>query len=123
MKYNFTLNKSYNIYISDLKGVHFYCQWGYISNGLLGIKKGYSWDGCTCAIDTDRTYTACLVHDFLCQFRPVDRKTRDWIFFRIMKANRFELSYLYFIAVKIYGCIYFLKNNLLIFVKKLLLCQ
>jgi hypothetical protein len=107
MKYRYTLKNNFCIYISDLKGVQYVCEWGIIYDGLLTIKKGYSWDGCTCAIDTDRTYSACLVHDFLCQFRPIVRAKRDAIFYKILRANKFELSKLYYYAVKFYGLFFF----------------
>lgn len=105
MKYYFTLDRDFNIYISELKDILFVCQWGCINHGILTIRKGYSWDGCTCAIDTKRTYTACLVHDFFCQFEPIDIKIADSIFLKIMKSNRFYLSYVYYIAVRVYHII------------------
>ena len=36
-----------------------------LSNGLLTIRKGFPWDGSTCAIDTRKSMRGALVHDAL----------------------------------------------------------
>lgn len=102
MKYYFTLDRDFNIYISELKDILFVCEWGSINHGILTIRKGYSWDGCTCAIDTKRNYTACLIHDFLCQFNPIPKEESDVIFLYLLEYDNFQLSRLYYEIVKTY---------------------
>ena len=113
MNYLFTLQKDYTRFLTDLVGVYFECEWGSIDDGMITIKKGYSWDGCTCALNTKRTYNACLVHDFLCQFEPIPIVDADRLFMYLLESDRFELSTLYFFAVYIYHTI----KKMLIFAK------
>ena len=95
---NFTIN------ISDLQGINFSCESGYISeNGLLFIKEGYKWDGITVAPDTDRTYKAGLIHDFLYEYRPINREIADRIFYKQLKSDGFKFAKLYYIGVKMFG--------------------
>lgn len=100
--YLFTLSNDYNRYLSDLQGVYFKCEWGSITDGCIQIKQGYSWDGCTCAINTKRTYNACLIHDFLCQFNPISKEESDVIFLYLLEYDNFQLSRLYYEIVKTY---------------------
>ncbi len=113
MNYLFTLQKDYTRFLTDLVGVYFECEWGSIDDGIITIKKGYSWDGCTCALNTKKTYNACLVHDFLCQFEPIPIEDADRLFQYILESDRFELSGLYFFAVYMYHSI----KKMLIFAK------
>ena len=100
--YLFTLTSNYNRYLSDLQGVYFRCEWGSIIDGCIQIKQGYSWDGCTCAINTKRTYNACLIHDFLCQFNPIPKEQADSLFLYLLEYDHFQFSYLYYFCVKTY---------------------
>ena len=98
---NFTIN------ISDLQGINFSCESGYIIDGRILIKDSYIWDGCTFAIDTDNTYIAGLIHDFLYEYKPVSRWMADKIFYRILRDSKFELSLVYYIGVRLFGWYWF----------------
>ena len=56
-KYKFTLKESLSTYSVELKDVYFSTNWIMVCNGFITVKSGYSWDGCTFAIDTDATDT------------------------------------------------------------------
>ena len=99
------------LYCPLLHGVEYSCDSGYISDSNIFIKEGYTWDGCTLAIDTKRTYDASLVHDFLYEYKPVTRSIADKIFYNILQNNKFRLSLLYYIAVRLFGTFYYTKNN------------
>lgn len=102
MVYLFTLKSDYNIFIEDLIDIYFNCEFGYIHDGHVRIFEKYSWDGCTCAINTSKTYYPCLVHDFLCQYEPTSTEITDKIFLDLLQRNKFELSYVYYLAVITY---------------------
>jgi len=106
MKYKYTLTSDFKRYISGLKHVTMSCEWGSINYGYITIKKGYSWDGCTCAVNTKRTYAGCLIHDFLCQFKPISKPAIDLVFLSIMDEDNFEFAYLYYLAVRIFGWLF-----------------
>lgn len=61
--------------------------------GVLTIKKGYNWDGATCAIDTVSILRGSLVHD--CGYQMLQegllskkyRKPIDKLFIRICKED------------------------------------
>lgn len=93
-------------------------------DGEMTIFPGYAWDGCTpnfsilglffigtpdghtyYATGKPITYYASLVHDALYQFRPVGttRKDADDLFYEILKKSQFQLAYVYYKAVRIFG--------------------
>jgi hypothetical protein len=98
----FTLENDYELFIPELIGIDFQCKKGSISYGFLKIYTGYTWDGCTCAINTNKTYYPCLIHDFFCEFNPIDRDMADAIFLKLLEDKKFELSYIYYVAVRFY---------------------
>jgi hypothetical protein len=109
-KYKYTLQNDESIFIPHLIGVSFECAWGKIEpNGYITIYKGYSWNGCNFVPDTKRTYIASLVHDFLYQFHPVNRKTSDSIFYWLLKKDNFMFSGLYYCGVNIFGGYFYAK--------------
>jgi hypothetical protein len=97
------LQSNFIIALPELYGIEFSCESGYISDGVLFIKESYKWDGCTYGINTERTYTASLIHDFLYEYAPVDRLTADNIFYNQLKRFNFQFSALYYLAVRIFG--------------------
>ena len=97
-------------------------------DGMITVKKGYSWDGCTpkiCFFDIligtpdgvvhrvsgkPKTYYASLVHDALYQFLPeipgiahLTRRDADDFFFRIMEEYEFAPRWIYWLAVRMFG--------------------
>lgn len=125
------------IYSTTLANIEFENPWLSIkSDGKVTVKgtnaKGYAWDGCTpkwnvfdilligtpdgrIIINTDKpiTYYASLIHDILLQFRSdinISRKESDQIFLEYL--GDFNLRYLYYIAVRSYGMISNLKDNI-----------
>jgi len=92
-------------------------------------KNGYAWDGCSpkvklfdiylgtpeaalnFATGQSKTYYASLVHDVFYQFSRdvkniVPRKAVDQEFYKILKTNQFRLAKLYYIAVRLFGWVY-----------------
>jgi hypothetical protein len=119
MKYKFTLDKEFKIFIPV--DVEFTCEWGYIRSGKLTIKKGYSWDGCSPKFKIGKRFygtwdgvdeelkAASLVHDFLYQFKGehgITRLTTDLIFFIDMTKINFPLKHIYYNVVRCLGWIY-----------------
>lgn len=82
-----------------------------MKDGFLTIKKGYAWDGASCAIDTKTFMRGALVHDALYQliregwlFKE-DRKACDRELIRICSLDGmcgFRRAYVYR-AVRIFG--------------------
>jgi hypothetical protein len=116
-----------NRYITNPRDVIFYdvikdrkIKAGYIKGGLLCIKKGYQWDGCTPKFmffnkiigvpDFKKTKDAALVHDFLIDFfdqHKLTRKQVDTIFCKMLKEKKFKLKPLYCNVVNLYRLIFF----------------
>jgi len=93
---------------------------GYLKDGILCIKRGYQWDGCTPKFmffkyivgvpDFKKTKEASLVHDFLIEFynqHLISRKNIDIIFSKILKEKKFKLRYLYANVVHFYRIVFF----------------
>ena len=100
------------------------------ADGRITVKDGYAWDGCSPKfsifdlfyigtpdgvrdVNTGRpkTYYASLIHDALYQFMehpdmPYSRAQMDRFFLVLMRARRFRLSGLYWLAVRVIGGIY-----------------
>ncbi|MFC1529328.1 DUF1353 domain-containing protein [Gemmatimonadota bacterium] len=96
--------------------------------GLITVTRGYSWNGCSpkfCLFDlligtpdgvvhinTERpkTYFASMIHDALYQFlrvnSPVSRRMADRCFLRLMAESEFSLRYIYWIAVRTFGWLF-----------------
>ena len=75
--------------------------------GYVTIKRGYSWDGCTFAIDTDATDIASCVHDAFYQFNFITRKRADLAFYDLLKQNKFPFAKIYYISVRLFGFIFY----------------
>ena len=121
-------------YQSAIKGSEFENEWFSLAkNGLITIKgthyKGYAWDGCSPKVkikdlylgimegvlnfDTgySKTYYASLVHDVLYQFSQelksfIRRKDVDREFYTILKRDDFRFAFLYYLAVRLFGWIF-----------------
>jgi len=107
-KYKFTLSEDLIEYCELLQGYHFANKWMLIIDGHVVIKKDYSWNGCTGAIDTKKTYIASCVHDALYQFKPVYRSIADKVFNQILEKNGFLFAKIYYFAVRLLGWIFYL---------------
>ena len=105
--YKFTLKSDLIEYCELLQGYHFVNNWLLIADGHIVIKKGYAWNGCTGAIDTDKTYIASCIHDILYQFRVVLRKLADKIFNYFLKKYKFCLRKIYYFAVRLFGWFFY----------------
>jgi len=102
-------------------------------DGLLTIKQGYSWDGCTPKFawfdmvwgtpegiineqtGKPKTYYASLVHDVLYQlsdfiFTPQERHITDKLFYQMLKAEKFRAARFYFYMARIFGKYYWGKQ-------------
>lgn len=83
----------------------------------LTVKAGYSWDGCTHAIDADWNMRASLFHDALYQSKKCGFKTADWwvideMFRKMMKQDGASLIQrnTYYYAVRSFGALYKLEK-------------
>lgn len=64
-----------------------------IEENLITVKKGFTWDGCTCAKDQPSNQVACCVHDALLNEKnaPMSRHKKDQIFYELLKEHKFKL--------------------------------
>lgn len=99
----YVLDKNYFEFFPELKGITFSCESGFIDNGWLFIKESYKWDGCTYAINTKRTKTASLIHDFFYEYGPISRELADKLFYKQLKTYKFQLAFIYYIGVRLFG--------------------
>ena len=104
--YKFTLSGQLYSYSKELQGVYFSNKWLSVCNGFITINKGYSWDGCSFAIDTPQTYAASCVHDALYQFK-IDKMKSDKAFYDLLKQNGFQFAKIYYISVRLFGFIFY----------------
>lgn len=137
IRYLFTLGYDYSYwspYLLD-KDYYFYDDkdrlWLVLgSDGLIIVKKGYSWNGCSPKIeimgrifgtsdgpiDPDsklpkQTYCASMVHDALSQFlndpdMVLSKRRIDKIFYLILKRDGFKYASVYYYAVRVFGGAY-----------------
>jgi hypothetical protein len=131
--YIYCIKKDY-CYQSSLTGREFENEWFRLSkDGVIIIKgthyKGYAWDGCSPKIkikdlylgimdgvlnfDTghSKTYYASLIHDVFYQFSKellsfVRREDVDREFYTILKRDDFRFASLYYLAVRLFGWIF-----------------
>ena len=107
MKYKYTLQYDYFYQSDRLIGIEFSNEWLKIRpDGCVIISKGYSWNGCTFAIDTKSTYIASCVHDALYQFK-IDKQKSDLAFYDLLKQNKFPLAKIYYISFRLFGFIFY----------------
>lgn len=94
-------------------------------DGTIRVFANYSWDGCTPKLflfdvyvgipdgiidgntRREKTYHASLIHDALYQFLdaglPLSRADADRCFLKLMAETHFNLRYLYYGAVRLFG--------------------
>jgi len=121
----FTLTQDYSWDASQLiaRDIAFDNPWLRINLGMITVKQGYSWDGCSpkwaladlCVIGTPDgrlhhglpiTYHASLIHDTLVQFRhllPITRQQATAIFDAMLAECDFFWRQLYVWAVSHFG--------------------
>lgn len=121
-------------YQSSIKNREFNNEWLRLEKeGIVTIKgtnyKGYAWDGCSPKLkikdiylgtleavlnfDTgkSKTYYASLIHDVFYQFSNdvksfINRKEVDREFYIILKRDKFRGAKLYYIAVRLFGWLF-----------------
>ena len=84
-----------------------------IISGLMGIKKGFKWNGANFAHDGKRiqgkpqTWKATCLHDVMIQDKncPFSRKEIDLMFLDQMRKDSFPFAYIYYLAVRIFAII------------------
>ena len=125
--YKYTLEEYFSIRTSII-GRRFESDWLSVSyTGVIRIKKGYSWDGCSPKVkilgriigtpdgkkdektDKASTYYCSCVHDALYQYKGqhrITRKEADKLFLKMLKEFGFKLPKLYYLGVRIGGWIY-----------------
>lgn len=101
-----------------LLGIEFKNEWVTIQDGVMIIKKGYAWDGCTPKYKIgrfvigvpdgkkDECKWASLVHDIFCQFIetiPVSKETTLTIFDEMLEEAGWKYRKLYVWAVDKFG--------------------
>jgi len=127
------------IYQSNLKGYSFDSDWLLVEpTGKIVVKangKGFKWDGCTpkfnildlfiigtpdgiINVDTGypKTFYASMVHDVMYQYFdeiPIPKKKIDRLFYDMLKKEKFKLSFLYYIAVKLFAGLFVKQKGLL----------
>lgn len=79
-------------------------------NGVIIIRKGYAWDGCSGpTIDRKTNMRAGLVHDALYQLirlghLPASKRSDiDKLFKKILQEDKFPLSSLYYFGVSMFA--------------------
>ena len=92
-----------------------------IKNGIITVKKGFIWNGCTWARDGERgadgkpvSWKASCVHDALYRELnvPVKRETKDLIFYDELKKVNFKFlkiipaSGMYYLGVRLFANIF-----------------
>lgn len=134
--YVYCIKQDYR-YQSAIKGRAFENEWFKLSeDGTVIVKgthyKGYAWDGCSFKLkikdiylgipeavlnfDTgqSKTYYASLIHDVFYQFSRglmpfVKRKEVDREFYSILRRDDFKFAKFYYIAVRLFGWIFWYK--------------
>lgn len=127
--YKFLEVKDHVYQTSILTGIVIDESWLRVENGTITLKgsngDGFAWDGCTpklnvfdlvllgtpdgrVNINTTKpvTYYASMIHDVLCQHvgtGGLTRKQADDVFLELL--GDFDLRYLYYLAVRIWGII------------------
>lgn len=94
--------------ITDIEDVD---EFAWVADGLIKVRKGYAWDGATCAPDWEWVMIPALVHDTLYQlirenYLPQDRRRDvDVVFLELMveRKPRSVMPYLFYFAVRWFG--------------------
>ena len=114
------------------KTIKFNCRWLRVNEGMITVKKGYAWDGCSpkfviadlWIIGTPDgrkrygkpvTYRASLVHDALTQFKdelPITHQQATAVFSALLKEAEFFWHRVYVLMIRVFGTRKFLGNKL-----------
>jgi hypothetical protein len=135
--YIYCIKENYR-YQSSIKDRAFENEWMKLEkDGVVIVKgthdRGYAWDGCSPKIKMkdvylgtleavlcletgqSKTYYASLIHDVFYQFSRdlrsfVKRKEVDVEFYNILKRDGFKFAKLYYIAVRLFGWVFWYKR-------------
>jgi hypothetical protein len=79
-----------------------------IDNNRIIIKHGFVWNGCSVARDNKDTDRDSCVHDALYCAKdvPLERKTKDKVFYELLKEDGFYASAFYYLGVRLFGGLY-----------------
>lgn len=122
MNYLFKLEEDYTHPVV-IDSPDFSSRWLDIEDGVLTVKSGYAWDGCTpcCSVlglftintpnghlsgNRPITYYASLVHDALYQYRgkhSLSKEDADLMFLQDLEAREFKPAKVYYWFVKKFG--------------------
>lgn len=115
-KYKLTEDRQY--FFEELRGIEFESEWATVRDGVLTIRAGYAWDGCSRKwkvfghiVGTPdglkgQTRWASLVHDVFCQYRGellISKETTLVIFDKMLKEARWFARPVYVFAVDKFG--------------------
>lgn len=117
-EYRFTLAAPQIIALSQPPAAPLINDWITIGpNGVLWIKSGYAWDGCSIVPDGPRgsdglpiTWKASLIHDALYQYAigngTYTRAQADAFFREALHDCGFAFRGLYYVGVRLFGGLY-----------------
>lgn len=108
--YKYYNQEDYSFQVPELCGVRFDATYFSCIHGYMTIKKGYAWDGCTLAPDSEKTRLASMVHDALYQYGKqlkLKRKVADLWFQYLLNRESFRWANFYYKGVRFFGWIFY----------------
>lgn len=103
------LLKPFSVQTDFVNGLNYEVGYVKIKDDIITVYNGFTWNGCTVARDSKKTDNASCVHDALYSVKsiPLDRKTKDLIFYYLLKEQGFYASYIYYLGVRTFGKVAF----------------
>lgn len=99
------LLKPFSVKSNRIQGIHYEQGYVKIVDDVITMMNGFSWNGCTVARDSKKTDNGSCIHDGLYSEKniPIDNKTKDLIFYDLLKEQGFYASYVYYLGVRTFG--------------------
>ncbi|NJL73886.1 MAG: hypothetical protein HC892_01435 [Saprospiraceae bacterium] len=118
-KYKYTLTEDVTVFSEDYTNIHIIKYSNkkemllVICDGLITVKKGYAWNGCTGVTDgkNDECKLASCLHDVLYQFKVGKRKDADILFRQLLHLAKWKYTKLYYLGVRLFGLPYWIIKN------------
>lgn len=103
------LLKPFSVKTEYVNGLNYEAGYVKIKDGVVTVFNGFTWNGCTVARDNRDTDKASCIHDALYSVKsiPLDRKTKDLIFYELLKESNFYARYVYYLGVRTFGKVAF----------------